>query len=977
MATFLSDRRSMMFQKLRCFRFLALVGLGLILTSAVQTEAQPIFNFGHLTWQAKPAISLSSVEFTLINGFRRNAYPGTAVDGFPAVNDIITESVGSTVLSFGDLTTSPVLRYKVLSVDIPNNSILAQALEPGSTTKMTIDHTYPAPANAIFPWVAEVASCCRTNGEVNNPNKQFRLHTLVETETGNKPPVITTLTPIVELQRGINSTFSIPVTDSDAKTLLKWRLAKPEEASSNGSFVQPGPPLAPFPLTVDSVTGVVKWNTLGLPIGSLWSCQILIEDNDSTVLPLTAIVKSVLKTSIVIGGPKTVVVEDFLIRIVPGCSVPTFDPPSPLCGSTIPGTVGVLMTFPVRVSAQDPLDIVKLTVSGLPVGATMFPPLPASGNPVLSTFSWVPPAPGITVLTFKGQDSCGLEAICSITLNVVPVGDPCANNKPPEFVLPSPPCGIPLTAVAGLPFSFPVRVVDPDLGDRVTLNVLGLPPGATMSPPLPITGNPDNSTFSWIPPVPGLTIINFIATDTCGHTTQCGYPINVLPGGGGCANNAPPVFVPPSPPCGATLTATVGQPFSFPVRVVDPNLGDGVTLNVSSLPPGASMVPALPFTDNPVNSIFTWTPPAVGGFPVTFIAKDTCGNTAQCTYNLQAVEPTGDGLFGEYFIDDPILVLTRIDPFVDFDWGLGSPDPVVSPDNFSVTWTGFLKPRFSEEYRLWTLTDDGVTLEVNGDLLINDWTTHYPLEHSAPIELIAGQKYPIKMMYFELSGHAVARLFWSSPSQPKEIIPQSQLFSSATPQAMEIASLRTKVVGQSKIALAWATVTEKNSSEFEVQRAAGQPTGFLTVQVVPGHGTTTKPQQYKYTDDVAGSNVWFYRIKQVDVDGAVHYTDPVKVDVAAGLKEIAAPREFTLSQNYPNPFNPETSIKFSVKDNVRATLRVYDMIGQEVATLFDGVAEAGQYYSVKFRAENLSSGLYFYRLTAGEFTQIKKMVVVK
>ena len=172
-------------------------------------------------------------------------------------------------------------------------------------------------------------------------------------------------------------------------------------------------------------------------------------------------------------------------------------------------------------------------------------------------------------------------------------------------------------------------------------------------------------------------------------------------------------------------------------------------------------------------------------------------------------------------------------------------------------------------------------------------------------------------------------------------------------------------------------MTEINSSGFEVQRSAGQPTDFLTVQVVPGHGTTSKPQQYKYTDDVAGSNIWFYRIKQVDVDGAVHYSDPVKVDVAAGLKEIAAPREFTLSQNYPNPFNPETSIRFSVKDNVRATLRVYDMIGQEVATLFDGVAEAGQYYSVKFRAENLSSGLYFYRLTAGEFTQIKKMVVVK
>jgi hypothetical protein len=89
-----------------------------------------------------------------------------------------------------------------------------------------------------------------------------------------------------------------------------------------------------------------------------------------------------------------------------------------------------------------------------------------------------------------------------------------------------------------------------------------------------------------------------------------------------------------------------------------------------------------------------------------------------------------------------------------------------------------------------------------------------------------------------------------------------------------------------------------------------------------------------------------------------------------------APREFSLSQNYPNPFNPSTEIKFSVENSGHATLDVFSMLGQKVATLFDGRAEAGQYYNVQFNAP-VASGIYFYKLQSGTRTELKKMVLVK
>jgi hypothetical protein len=180
------------------------------------------------------------------------------------------------------------------------------------------------------------------------------------------------------------------------------------------------------------------------------------------------------------------------------------------------------------------------------------------------------------------------------------------------------------------------------------------------------------------------------------------------------------------------------------------------------------------------------------------------------------------------------------------------------------------------------------------------------------------------------------------------------------------------------VRLDWTTLTEINNYGFYVQRRRNIDSLFVDVpnSFIPGHGTTTEPHTYTYTDIAASSGAWYYRLKQMDLDGTVHYSEPIQVQVLTDVKELA-PLVFALNQNYPNPFNPQSEIKFSVEATGRTTLQVYNIAGQLVVTLFDDVAEAGQYYRVRFSSENIASGVYFYRLQSGTKSDLKKMLLLK
>ncbi|QUL56305.1 hypothetical protein KDC22_07310 [Paenibacillus tritici] len=145
--------------------------------------------------------------------------------------------------------------------------------------------------------------------------------------------------------------------------------------------------------------------------------------------------------------------------------------------------------------------------------------------------------------------------------------------------------------------------------------------------------------------------------------------------------------------------------------------------------------------------------------------------------NHSIVDAAGSkGLKGEYYDNSNLtgLKLTRTDTNVNFNWGLGSPDALIGVDTFSVRWTGSIQPQYSEVYTFYTTADDGVRLWINGRLLIDKWIPQASELTSQPITLTAGQSYDIRLEYFEDGGGAAAILQWSSPSQVKQVVPQSQ-----------------------------------------------------------------------------------------------------------------------------------------------------------------------------------------------------------
>lgn len=149
-------------------------------------------------------------------------------------------------------------------------------------------------------------------------------------------------------------------------------------------------------------------------------------------------------------------------------------------------------------------------------------------------------------------------------------------------------------------------------------------------------------------------------------------------------------------------------------------------------------------------------------------------------------EGTGDGLKGDYFAGKTMSVLkySRTDPQVNFNWGEGSPGSPMVSDNFSVRWTGFIQPRYSGTYTFYINSDNGRRLWIDDKLIIDKWISDWGVVYSGTVELTEMKKHKIKVEYFEEVGGANISLQWSSDLETKEIVPQSQLYSGTTPNAL-------------------------------------------------------------------------------------------------------------------------------------------------------------------------------------------------
>ncbi len=194
---------------------------------------------------------------------------------------------------------------------------------------------------------------------------------------------------------------------------------------------------------------------------------------------------------------------------------------------------------------------------------------------------------------------------------------------------------------------------------------------------------------------------------------------------------------------------------------------------------------------------------------------------------------------------------------------------------------------------------------------------------------------------------------------------------------VQLSSFTGSVIGQNQIRLKWTTASEVNNYGFYVERRRANESQFAEVpnSFIAGHGTTNQPYDYAFTDGGVSSGAWHYRLRQVDLDGFVHYSDEILINTLTGVGE-QTPVEFSLGQNYPNPFNPTTSIALSLPVEANVSLEVFDLLGSRVVELASGHMEAG-YHKVVFDASRLSSGIYYYRLKAGSFVASKKLALVR
>ena len=179
----------------------------------------------------------------------------------------------------------------------------------------------------------------------------------------------------------------------------------------------------------------------------------------------------------------------------------------------------------------------------------------------------------------------------------------------------------------------------------------------------------------------------------------------------------------------------------------------------------------------------------------------------------------------------------------------------------------------------------------------------------------------------------------------------------------------TALVKNDGVLLEWTTATELNNMGFEIERK--ESLEWYTIGFIKGRGTTTQISNYEFFNDLSELNTstkLSYRLKQIDFNGAFTYSNIVEVDYL--------PEYYSLSQNYPNPFNPSTSISFTLAKSSFVELKVFNVLGNEVATLVNQIVTAGK-HQVTFDAGSLSSGVYLYTIKASDFSETKKMILMK
>jgi len=195
------------------------------------------------------------------------------------------------------------------------------------------------------------------------------------------------------------------------------------------------------------------------------------------------------------------------------------------------------------------------------------------------------------------------------------------------------------------------------------------------------------------------------------------------------------------------------------------------------------------------------------------------------------------------------------------------------------------------------------------------------------------------------------------------------------PLPVELVSF-TAAANGNKVTLEWSTATEVGNYGFDIERSQMPSASdgvksemWEKIGFVQGNGNSNSPKEYSFTDIPSGGTKFNYRLKQIDNDGKFEYSNVISI-------EINIPLQYSLRQNYPNPFNPTTAISYSIPKEGLVTLKIYDVLGNEVALLVNNNQEAGN-YEVIYEGRTQASGIYICKMSSGGYTSSIKMLMLK
>ena len=320
-----------------------------------------------------------------------------------------------------------------------------------------------------------------------------------------------------------------------------------------------------------------------------------------------------------------------------------------------------------------------------------------------------------------------------------------------------------------------------------------------------------------------------------------------------------------------------------------------------------------------------------------------------------------EGLIGEYYERDATnpwqtLLLKRLDPMVNFNWGdPGSPDPAVPVDNFMVRWTGQIEAPITATYTFHTQTDDGVRLWVNNEQLIDNWTDHSNTHNSGDIALTGGQRYDIRLEYYENGGGAVCELSWSSPTILREPIPSQYLWVGGDrPEPRHPNPGDGAMIRDTWVSLSWTPGDFSASHSIYI--------GENPDEVLAGTGDTFRVNQtntdyavgfpgFPYPDGVEKGTTYYWRIEDIEADGTTIHSGPV-------WSFVIAPK----TAYNPSPADSAESVDPNVilewEPGFGAILHTV-FFGDDYTTVKNAVAGAPQ-GAATYRPGPLESGKTFY-----------------